>query len=188
MAGTNTPSKWPSSTVSKADATPSAVVPDLIRVGIIPSCLAGPSAMSAKIPQIGEPQSRIAIRFPFGLFSRGSVMGKGEGWPEFASTTAFAPATSTLLSARAGRAAQRADANVANASMRPAEITASSLLRLILNNREARNRASSPMNWRFVQIIDNALDHISLRITRGVSPRRGLNARQNLWASTSAGT
>ncbi len=76
--------------MSNAVATPSAVVPDLIRVAIMPSSFAGASTTSANMPQTGDPQSMMAIFLPVGFFSNGSVTGKGEGCPEWLSTTAFA--------------------------------------------------------------------------------------------------
>jgi hypothetical protein len=48
----------------------------------MPSSFAGASATSAKIPQIGDPQSMIAIFLPVGFFRSGSVIEKGEGCPE----------------------------------------------------------------------------------------------------------
>jgi hypothetical protein len=68
--------------VSNAVATPSAFVPDLMRVAIMPSSFAGASATSANRSQIGDPQSTMANFLSVGRFSSGSVTGKAEGRPE----------------------------------------------------------------------------------------------------------
>ena len=76
-AGTKTPSKWPSRTVSNAVATPSAVVPDLIRVGIHAEFLCGSFDDISKYAADGRSAVDDGDLFAGRLFQQRFGYGKG---------------------------------------------------------------------------------------------------------------